>query len=209
MAIEDFHNYLNSYSDLYYSKYMLELDLIGDFFCGMKRDEELKQWLDGANDCYFHSYRKISVPSPIIPTRCCNTGEQPLPAYSVALQEFFYKDYRYPEDKNKPSERKRMTDLENSLASICHAGRSTIASWKSGSRIPDKYKWWALGIGVFELSYWHIQPYLDMIGSNIDMTCIDDIVLFYALCTAKSTYGTFALLHEYHCDETKKLFAPD
>lgn len=208
MAIEDFHNYLNSYADIYYSKYMLGLDLIGDFFCAMKSDDELDQWLERVNYSNLHPYRKTSVPSPMIPTRCDNAGKDQMPAFAVALQEFFYKYYMYPEDKNGPSERKRVTDLENRLAVICHAGRSTIASWKSGSRIPDKYKWWALGIGVFELSYWHIQPYLDMIGCNIDMTCIDDIVLFYALCASKSTNDTFVLLHEYNCDETKQLFAP-
>lgn len=206
MALEDFHWYLEAYMDNYYTKYLLDLNLIGDCFCCMKQDRELQQWLASVGYCRPRP-QKTAAPVPDISGRHQDEGE-PLPAYAAALREFFHKDYQYPEEKYTPSERKRVTELELRLAAVCHAGRSTIASWKSGARVPDKYKWWALGIGEFCLSYWHIQPYLDMIGCGVDMTCLDDIILFYALCTAKSTCATFTLLHEYRCDETKKLFSP-
>lgn len=208
VVIDHFYNYLNAYSEEYYSKYLLELDLIGELFCNMEKYDDLQLWLQETSFCGRHPYQKMSVPSPaIVIGHDQDYDKKVLPAYAVALKEFFYKEYPYPEYKNEPSERKRVTELEIQLANICHSGRSTVASWKSGTRLPDKYKWWVLAIGVFKLSYWHIQPYLDMVGSSVDMTCLDDVILFYSLCTSKSIYGTFVLLQENGCDETKRLFA--
>lgn len=209
MALEHFRNYIDAYAEEYYARYILDLNQIGDVFCCMRNDGDLHAWIIESNICGTHFYHKSAGP-PIfsLPVQMCDTVERDtsLPAYAVALREFFYKDYLYPEMKNAPAETRRMTDLEQNLANVCHAGRSTVSSWKSGTRIPDKYKWWVLAIAVFKLSYWHIQPFLDMIGCSIDMTCLDDVILFYSVCTSKTMYETFVLLNEYGCDETKKLF---
>lgn len=118
MALEHFYNYLNAYSETYYSKYILDLEPIGDSFCAMKSDADLQIWLDSTDCCGFHPYQKnlISTPAIVIQHEI-DYDKNALPAYAVALKEFFYKEYPYPECKNSPSERTRITKTWNTA---CH-----------------------------------------------------------------------------------------
>lgn len=204
MSIFEFNVYLEKYAQDYFSRYLNDLENIGDMFCCFSCDQDFYSWINTIEYSHIHRYMEVKGPTPSIDTHEMKTN---LPAYACALSEFFYKKYEYPEERFLPSERKRVTELETKLSKVCHSGRSTIASWKSGTRVPDKYKWWALGISVFELNFWHIQPYLDMVSSSIDMTCIEDVILFYALCTSKSIFEIYILLEKYNCNEIKDLFS--
>lgn len=198
MAMEHFKTYLKNYGEEYYKKYVHGLDEIGDYLCGIN-DDELWPWIQ-STQLNPKPYRKGSNPVPQ------ETGEAELPSYAQALQCFFYKHYDYPDQRYLIEERTRVTELEKQLAALAHAGRSTVASWKSGSRVPDKYKWWALGIGVFDLNFWDVQPYLDMIGCQADMTCLDDLLLFYCVCAGKTVHDTYCLLSAYDCAHTMRWF---
>ena len=198
MAMEHFRMYLSFYEKKYYSRYIKNLEEIGDLFCNLSDDAQLRQWM---------IYQEDLSPRPFEKKRnSLYQDRRNTPPYALALQHYFYKDYLYPEDRYQ--EARRVTEMEQRLADLCHAGRTTVASWKSGVRVPDKYKWWTLALLEFELNFWEIQPFLDMIGCNVDMTCTDDIILFYALCAQKKQQEIFLLLKAYGCEETKSLFAP-
>lgn len=208
MAIGDFYNFLNKYSQYYYDPFICNIDELGDLFCEFQSDETFSLWLEeAANYGLNYQGHRVSANTPFVDFHCKTYAvSSGLPAYAVALNEYFYKEYQYPEDAYRPSEKRRITELETYLSQLCHCGRTTISSWKSGTRIPDKYKWWVLAITEFKLSYFHIQPFLNMIGSSVDMTKTDDMILFYALCADKSAHDVFVLLQQHGCTETKKLF---
>ncbi len=199
MAMEHFKRFLNTYGEEYYKVYVNGLYDIGDYLCGIN-DSQLLQWIQ-STQLHPHPYQKKYV------NLHQETNEEKLPPYAQALQCFFYKKYDYPDQRYLPEERNRVTELEQELASLVHAGRSTVASWKSGIRVPDKYKWWALGIGIFELNFWDVQPYLNMINCQVDMACLDDVLLFYSICAVKTMHETYCLLAEYSCTYTMKCFA--
>lgn len=198
MGIEHFKEFLNKYEEEYYNTYVHGLYEIGDYLCGLN-DSQLLQWLQNTQ-LHPSPYRKRHVNAHQ------KTNNVDLPPYAQALQCFFYKHYDYPDQRYLPEERNRITELEQELATLVHAGRSTIASWKSGSRVPDKYKWWALGIGVFELNFWDVQPYLNMINCQVDMTCLDDWLLFYSICSVKTMHEVYCLLSDYSCTYTMGYF---
>ena len=198
MAMEHFKKFLNNYGEKYYTTYVHGLYEIGDYLCGID-DSQLSQWIQSTK-LHPHPYRRRNG------NTFKNTDEVELPPYAQALQCFFYKHYDYPDQRYLPEERNRVTELEQELATIAHAGRSTIASWKSGSRVPDKYKWWALGISVFELNFWDVQPYLDMINCQVNMTCLDDVLLFYSICSVKTMHEVYCLLEDYSCTDTMQCF---
>ena len=198
MSMEDFYTYLNIYREEYYEKYIQGLNDIGDYFVGFSSDYELRKWL-----------QNMSLnPQPLQNTGNRSVQFSGIPPYAEALQRLFHKDYTYSDERYSQGELGRVTNLEAELAAIVHSGRSTIASWKSGMRVPNKYKWWALGIAFFKLSYWDVQPYLDMIGSRADMRCLDDILLFYSISTSKSVHDVYCLLLEYGCEYNAELFKP-
>lgn len=204
MAKRDMMDYLDAYSEIYNARHNINADVIGDCFCSMKSDAELESFLHAFPYALSvaDSRSSIRITAPHLSV----SDSVRLPAFSIALQEFFYKDYLYPEDRYSQDEKRRITELENWLANRCGSQRSAISHWKSGKRIPSKYRWWALAINAFELDYWYIHPYLDMIGTYVDFSILDDILLFYALCTGKTMQETYVLLLQYDRIETKKLF---
>lgn len=207
MALDDFYTYMLRYSEQYYEKYLSNINDIGDAFYEMGgRTEALNDWLARSGD--FYIYNKVSVPSPGIYVHGNIQNVTNLPAYAVALQELFYEEFDYYGDDNRPIQKKISEILQSQVAASCRVARNTVSSWKTGARIPGKYNWWALAITFLGLSYQMLPPFLDMIGCTVDLTCLDDVLLYYSLCSEKSGQETFALLKKYSCHHTAEIFAP-
>ena len=208
MALDDFYTYLLLYTEQYYEKYLTNITGIGDLFYDMRGGTNaLNKWILSRGD--FYVYNKVNAPSPgiYIHNNVQNTNN--LPAYAIALQELFYEEFDYYSEENKPIRKKIAEILQSQVASSCKVARNTVSSWKTGVRIPNKYNWWALAITFLDLSYQMLPPFLDMIGCTVDLTCLDDVILYYSLCSEKSGQETFALLKKYSCNHTAEIFAPN
>ncbi len=206
MSVNDFYHYMQLYSEEYYDKYCFNIDMVGDIFYQMKNEAELAEWIKRNGNYYVYSKRNVTRPKLFIHSNIENIDK--MPAYAVALHELFYDEFDYFDDSGLPIQKKKTDMIQEDIAKVCHVARNTVASWKNCSRIPGKYNWWALAIGFLELSYQYLPPFMDMIGATVDLTCLDDVLLYYALCAEKTSYETYILLKHYNCETTAELFTP-
>lgn len=206
MSVADFYRYVQLYAEEYYEKFCYNIDAVGDTFYQMRSEADLVKWIERNGACYIYSKRNVTKPDIFIHKNIEDVEK--MPAYAVALHELFYEEFDYLDDNNMPIQKKKTDMIQEDIARVCHVARNTVASWKNHSRIPAKYNWWALAIGFLELSYQYLPPFMDMIGATIDLTCLDDILLYYALCAEKTSYEIYILLRKYGCNVTAELFAP-
>jgi len=204
MSKNDFFNYLNAYSHEYYRQYINDSEMIGEIFGVMSNDDDLDKWLRKYYEKRLINVSHIKgkeIPYSHIPYKSEKEG---IPAYSILIEELFLE----PFFNDNPKVILGTTEKDEWLADMCNLSRTAITNWKTGNRIPNKYKWWALAINCFELSYFDIPPYLHMIGCTVDLRCIEDILLMYSICTAKKTHEVYSLLKKYDCDLILKDYAP-
>lgn len=204
MGKREFDNYLYKYSLAYLEKYNRDIQDLGNSFyeCG---EEDFFSWLTSQNNMYIFNEDKLNI------AHYKNddfAGEEELPPYSIALQALFYSENDFVNEKGEVERKKRSDIKQETIAEICHVKRNTVSTWKSGTRKPGKYNWFAFAICFLKLDYSDILPFMDMIGERVDRNCLDDMLLYYALCTEKSRFETYMLLKMYNCKETMEYFKP-
>lgn len=208
MGKREFDSYLWEYSEAFFQKNDRTILELGDDFykLGISGQGDLifSEWISSQKNMFTHKKSEMDLP------RFKNTGEnseEMLPAYSLALEAFFYSKNDYVDDDGKAIVKKRSDITQETVAQYCNVKRNTVSSWKNGTRKPDKYSWWSFAICVLEISYEDVLPYLDMIGETVNRACLDDMLLYYALCTGKNRYQTYMLLKEYGCVAAMEYFA--
>lgn len=204
MSIEHFQRFMYAYADEYRNQE--DIEGLGDFFYLMDHRAVFEQWLENnAKNC---SIRKKGIPQFTSFISLKSAIEKDLPLYAIALNEFFYDEFDYMDMKNKILPKKHGYVSQQFVADTIHVSRSLITGWKNGSRCPEKYEWWTLAIRVLKLDYQLLLPYMHMIGCTIDATCLDDLILYFAMCNESKPEQIYALLHKYGCSETESFFAP-
>lgn len=204
MGKREFDNYLYNYSLAYFEKYNMDIQDLGDSFyeCG---EEGFFSWLTLQRGMYIFNKDKLNIARYKNDDFSC---KEELPPYSIALQALFYSENDFVNEKGEVEQKKRSDIKQQTIADVCKVKRNTVSYWNSGERKPGKYSWLAFGICFLKLDYSDILPFMDMIGETLDRSCLDDMLLYYALCTGKSRFETYMLLKIYNCKETMEYFKP-
>lgn len=209
MGKKEFDIYMYKYSDAYYERNYTDIQALGASFYDYGKDEnegeKLYSWIVLQNNMYIYKKDELNVACYKNEDAIC---EEDLPAYSIALNALFYSEYDFVNEKGEVERKKRSDIKQETIAEICHVKRNTVSSWKCGTRKPGKYSWFAFAICFLKLDYSDILPFMDMIGERLDRNCLDDMLLYYALCTEKSRFETYMLLKKYNCKETMEYFKP-
>ncbi|MBR3975746.1 MAG: helix-turn-helix transcriptional regulator [Clostridia bacterium] len=204
MGKREFDIYLYEYSDKYYEKNNSDVQILGDSFyeCG---EETLYCWVASQKNMYIYQKDKLNTP---LYKNEYNFHEEDLPAYAIALNALFFSEYDFVNERGEIERKKRSDIRQETIADICNVKRNTVSSWKNGTRKPGKYSWLAFAICFLRLDYSDILPFMDMIGEVLDRNCLDDMLLYYALCSGKSRFETYMLLKRYNCTSTMEYFKP-
>lgn len=205
MGLSHFKIFMNRFADEYNKTYGI-LENLGDYFYLIQEDKEFEKWLGDNKNLLPRRQNNVPLALTEIETKSHVSKDRPL--YSIALNEFFYDEFEYLDVNNQVIPRKHGCVSQKIVSNTIHVPRVLITSWKSGSRCPGKYEWWALGIQVFQLDYQLLLPYLYMIGETVNASCLDDLILFYGMCAEKEANDIYKLLNRFGCEKTALLFAP-
>ena len=205
MGLDHFQRFLYAFAEDYSESYE-KLSELGDFFYLTDSERDFEKWLEQNGRSFCSERSNIPIMASKIRTK--SNADSSLPLYAIALNEFFYDEFEYLDENFREIPKKHGFISHKMVAETIYVPRTLITSWKSGIRTPKKYEWWALGIRIFRLDYQLIQPYLYLIGKTVNVYCIDDILLFYSMCTEKEPEEIYGLLKKYNCHDTAMLFAP-
>ena len=207
MGKKEFDIYLCKYSDAYYEKHNTDLQTLGDYFYRYGNDVNNSklffQWFSSQRNMYRYNESNLNVP---FYSNEDTVNNENLPAYSLALQALFYSEHDYVNDNGEAEQKKRSDIKQETIAAICNVKRNTVSAWSHGTRKPGKYNWLSFAICFLDLDYSDILPFLDMIGEALDRNCLDDMLLYYALCTGMNRFQTYMLLKKFNCIETMSYF---
>ncbi|MBR5428357.1 MAG: hypothetical protein IK118_08405 [Clostridia bacterium] len=206
MSLNHFNRFMENYTKAYYEP-LLQVERLGDMFYEWmirgQEDDYFFNWIQRNGS--FYIYEGSSSANHSAKTADPDAG---VPAYSRALQAFFYTESDYVDDDNQIHQNRHSDTPIQTVADCINVSRPLVSCWKNGSRKPDKYAWWAFAIRILHLDYQSLPPYLNLVGASVDLTCLDDVILFYSMCAEKKAHEIHHWLTTQRCNQTQRYFAP-